>query len=385
MKLEDIELSLRKLSYVELFFKKRYTENQPAVVHWTIWDDELWQAQIEFTQQMVDAYGPEQFSFLGTGHADKHSKMKIHYFDDEKPTESENLISDSTDIALVKLPRYVDTTLMLETVNVYFVLNGVFNTEIDEKTHSLSGGNLLLLPPCVPHRYFIDNDDTIVLSVMIKEASLIKCFPHLVNSDNSNLSGFLFSKMLSDEEKVPFCLVNSPIDENLKNAMLNIAALQYQEKVFYSKLMMRNIVEYIFYYIFSYYVDNTDYYYYGNKINKLASNILNYLHQNLSNATLDNLAESFSYSSAHMGRILFQLFGKRYKELISEIRLEKACDLLIYTGLSIEEICCIIGYKYARHLRYLFKDRFGISPSQYRKTKVGRAHNPRCITAANKT
>ena len=193
---------------------------------------------------------------------------------------------------------------------------------------------------------------------MIKESAFIKCFPsHLAD---------VFSKMFFSEGDVSLNLVNSPVDINLKNAMLNIAALQY-DRIDYRNLLMRNIIEYTLLYIYSYYDEDMSIYYYRNKTNKIALQILNFINHNLSSVTLDALAEEFSYSTAHISRILFKLLGKKYKELLIEIRLKKACELLIYTDFSIEKICNNLGYRNPRHLRHLFTKELGVSPSKYRE------------------
>jgi len=57
--------------------------------------------------------------------------------------------------------------------------------------------------------------------------------------------------------------------------------------------------------------------------------------------------------------------------IITDIKLEKAMEFLCDTDLDIEEICTIVGYSDSRQLRNLFRQKYGMSPSEYRrKTKA---------------
>ncbi len=52
---------------------------------------------------------------------------------------------------------------------------------------------------------------------------------------------------------------------------------------------------------------------------------------------------------------------------IKEIRLQKACELLETTNLNVQEIRVIIGTTDGTHFFRDFKEKFGSTPSEYRK------------------
>ena len=99
------------------------------------------------------------------------------------------------------------------------------------------------------------------------------------------------------------------------------------------------------------------------KVEAIIDLIEDNLHQDLS---LDELARCVNLTPSH----LCYLF-KTHKEIspmqfLKICRLEKACDLLETTILSIKEITAQVGIKDESHFMRDFKKFYGLTPSQYR-------------------
>ena len=58
--------------------------------------------------------------------------------------------------------------------------------------------------------------------------------------------------------------------------------------------------------------------------------------------------------------------GKTPAEVVRDLRLKHACVLLQRTNINMSELANNIGFATAEHFINLFKERFGISPSDYR-------------------
>jgi len=370
MMTEDMEAKLMKLSYIEMCHKKYYFSNQPFVkkVGQSI-DHEQQAIASEFVRHMIDNYGLEEHAFLGTGHFEKYSHqipVSDSFFTTDQYKESlksNAFISPGSDIAIVRFHRYFDLTEIFESVNIYFVLNGVLNTTIANKSFSLEKGNIMILSPNIVQNVFIEDDDTVVLAIMIRSSSFVKNFHRILESGSSCADFFV--KMFNDRENAPFSITSSPYDLYLKDILIRIIAMQYESSEFQNP-MIRNLTEDFILYLFSHHYNNMVIYDNNVKANELVYNVIGYLYENYTNSTLDDVARKFSYSTKHISRLLYKVLGKKYQELITEIRLNKAQDLLSNTDLDIENICRLLGYSNPRHLRYLFSNTFGISPSKYR-------------------
>lgn len=98
--------------------------------------------------------------------------------------------------------------------------------------------------------------------------------------------------------------------------------------------------------------------------------IIDYIEDHYSEKiSLDQIAENMYLSSFYISRIFKSETGNTPIRHLINIRLEKARELLEngYQG-SIQEVASIVGYDDAYHFSKLFKKRYGISPSQARRS-----------------
>lgn len=101
---------------------------------------------------------------------------------------------------------------------------------------------------------------------------------------------------------------------------------------------------------------------------QLLKNIEQYVLQNMSRGQigLEELATAMG-----MGRVPFfhrirNLTGKTPAELIRDMRLKHACILLKRTNINMSELAVNIGFVTAENFINIFKEKFGLSPLEYR-------------------
>lgn len=83
--------------------------------------------------------------------------------------------------------------------------------------------------------------------------------------------------------------------------------------------------------------------------------------------TLESLAQALQVSPVYLGRIIKQELGMSFVNIITQMRVKKAVQLLNSTELSIHEISEIVGYDTQHYFSTAFKKVMGVSPNQYRK------------------
>lgn len=101
-------------------------------------------------------------------------------------------------------------------------------------------------------------------------------------------------------------------------------------------------------------------------MNTAIAYINKYYHTNL---TLGEVADICNLSQFHFSRIFKQQYGVNFIEYITNLRIYKAKQLLLESGVTIDEISEKVGYKEVSYFSKTFKKITGISPSEYRKTK----------------
>lgn len=82
--------------------------------------------------------------------------------------------------------------------------------------------------------------------------------------------------------------------------------------------------------------------------------------------TVSDMAAVVGVSDAQLRRISISALGASPRQLLSNIRLTAAAVLLHDPGIRIKEIQARVGIADASHFCRDFRDRFGVSPSEYR-------------------
>ena len=95
--------------------------------------------------------------------------------------------------------------------------------------------------------------------------------------------------------------------------------------------------------------------------------ILNYLNQHYQTVTLSKLALAFNYSERQVIRIFKKNTGKGFSELLTEIRMNKAIQLLKNKDIPINGIASLLGYSSTYYFNKVFLETFTFSPESFRK------------------
>jgi YesN/AraC family two-component response regulator len=96
--------------------------------------------------------------------------------------------------------------------------------------------------------------------------------------------------------------------------------------------------------------------------------IIQYIEKNIAkNLTIEELSGMAHLHPNYFIRIFKKHFGTSPIHYINKRRIEEAKRLLIFSNLTLTEICCKVGITDIYYLSKLFKDSTGISPSNYRK------------------
>ncbi|MCK8488731.1 AraC family transcriptional regulator [Paenibacillus sp. MBLB2552] len=87
--------------------------------------------------------------------------------------------------------------------------------------------------------------------------------------------------------------------------------------------------------------------------------------------TNDTLVAKFNLHENTLAKYLKQYYGYTPMEYLKEYRLERAKNLLLKTDFPIQKIAELCGYNWVPYFSRLFKQKYDISPLQYRKNHIG--------------
>jgi two-component system response regulator YesN len=101
----------------------------------------------------------------------------------------------------------------------------------------------------------------------------------------------------------------------------------------------------------------------------MRTELLAYIEENFNNKNLSlaAVADHLNTSVYVATRLCKETTGKNFKEYVMDKRMEYAADLLKSTSHKVAEISGMAGFENAEYFSSLFKTKFGITPTQYRK------------------
>lgn len=254
-------------------------------------------------------------------------------------TKQQNMHCD--EISVVRKNIYGDfDTHWHEYYEMEYIIEGSGEYIIDGKKYDIKKGMLFFMSPINFHE--LKNSDAEIINVMF---SGNMC-------DRSTLFS-LFSGL--SENVVYFKNAESDFVESLLTEL--ISAVLSGDKIYYESILNCLMIKT------------------GNAAKSILSSRLTYI-QNAMLYILNNFRSGISLSdaAAHVGltpAYLSSVFPKEagvtFKDYLNSIRFDYAKKLLIYSDISVSEICYESGFDdYANFIRN-FKKHFGMPPGQFRK------------------
>ena len=103
----------------------------------------------------------------------------------------------------------------------------------------------------------------------------------------------------------------------------------------------------------------------------LARQVMRYLKQNHNQPIhSEDICRQLGCSRSHMSTEFNQAYGKSLREVLNELRVADAKNLLLHSDLTVTEIAYSVGFTDSNYFSSLFKKQTGTTPMEYRKNKA---------------
>lgn len=118
--------------------------------------------------------------------------------------------------------------------------------------------------------------------------------------------------------------------------------------------------------LFLHLMDYTERLEYGDNRDEAIIKALSYVENNYASASLTELARRQHYDFAWYSREIKKKTGSTFTELVQQKRLSQAAFMLKNTDINIADIAIKTGYDNISYFHRIFKEKFGLTPHEYR-------------------
>ena len=103
----------------------------------------------------------------------------------------------------------------------------------------------------------------------------------------------------------------------------------------------------------------------GGSIGRAIEYIENHFYQNIS---LEEVSREIGMNTTYFSTLFKKQTGKKYIDYLTDLRMEKARNLLANTDLKISTVAEMVGYGSTKHFTRIYKGKFGVTPNSNRQS-----------------
>lgn len=273
---------------------------------------------------------------------------------------------EGMDISLLTANRYFKMVgHNHDYFEIEFVLEGSAAHSSDEHKVMLKKGDMVLIPPGTYHNTQPIEDATIV-DLEIRFSTFEKTFQDILAA-NMPISSYFRWSLYGVERKKPIIL-EDVIDETIID-LLTILWNENKCKKLMAGRKCVHLTKVLLYHLVEVVKENQ-----VTLLSELQNEeiylIRRYMLENLDTVTLAALAKEFHRSDSAISRYIKSKSGMGFAELLQNMRLEYATELLLTTDKNVAQIGNIVGYAGESHFIASFKKKYNQTPLQYRRNRM---------------
>lgn len=290
-------------------------------------------------------------------------QVAIPYSDRTIKLESNRSLQDS--LIVFKYPIHSRAGIHIQNgFELNYVYSGSCTMYFEGKTYTINENEVVILPPDTHHDIY-NTENSIVFSFLVHQDYFNETFFQVLQTDTP-LSTF-YDLCLYHYAKV---FLHFQITEPQK--FLSTFLSMYSEFASnrpYSHDICINYIRILFAHLLRQPKWDFEHKFLDASQNMLNSMpvILHYIKCNYQSVSLNFLADFFHYDRSHLGKLIKKYTNFSFSELVTGYRLDHAVSLLLNTTKSMGDIAQETGYQSTDHFSRMFKQKYKIAPSKYRK------------------
>lgn len=273
---------------------------------------------------------------------------------------------NGADVELYRHLRYLPASWHSHTfIEIVCVFEGTCTNYIQDKEIHMVPGDICIISPNTRHCVSAFSDDSILINIELRVSTFEKAFFGVLN-ENDVLADF-FTHILYNSPKHSYIFFRTGGDKELFDYVL----YAYNESLGnhrYKNRMINNVIMAFFTILLRNH--ESEVLLPDAESQEVSSDVLfmlKYIQSHYNTVTLSSLAEFFNYSERQIQRILKKNTGSSFRTLIQKQKMKQASELLLHSDLPVSSISEKLGFSDVGNFRQLFRNYYGITPSEYRQ------------------
>lgn len=266
-------------------------------------------------------------------------------------------------IFVEKQTRFIPVPLHSHNfIELVYVYQGEMRQVVNGKKITLKQGEILLLNQSAKHEVEAASDNDIILNVIINPdffSRLLTLF-----NDENKITEFILASIngmrrhgehihfkVGDIETVQLATCNL-IEEIFSDSVLKSIRVHCLLGLLVTELLSN--------------MEASDYHMSMNYNDTVAVTVLRYIDENYRDASLKAISDKLNMPNYRISKLLKSFTGKTFSEMVVEKRLEKVAYFLKNTDYPVVDVINMCGYENASHFYKLFKEKYDLSPKEFR-------------------
>jgi len=302
----------------------------------------------------------EEEAILDGSTIDKSRYTKKNQFEVEsnKVLDSENLITVRTHTRFIDFPKHKH-----DYIEMMYVVQGSIHHVIDEKEVILKEGEILLLNQHSWHETKKAGKGDIAINFIILP-SFFDVVYDMIGYDNI-IAKFLVDILKRNSNSGEYLLFQVSDILQIQNLVENMIQSLYEKENDHKENQIT--MGLLFMYLVRF-VNRTTKGVAKRFEELLVEETLDYIDHNYKDASLLEISSRLNQPDYALSKLIKRQTGKTFKDLLQSRRFYRAEELLMDTGLSIDDIIYAVGYESHSYFFKRFKEKYGVTPSLYRKS-----------------
>ena len=297
----------------------------------------------------------------------KHSIDQSIYTDDKQfIIDSKKILADGQLINIRKHTRFIEFPAHKHNyIEFNYVYKGKLTEVIHNKKIELQEGEIIFLNKDITHAIEESSEDDIIINFIIRP-EFFDFILNLSESDNIIFNFLLKSLYLNKNSKGEYLYFKVSNENNIQEILEKII-IEIYEPTMMSSTTIKLLVGLLIVELIKK-PNNIEVYSEDNYDNLIIIEVLKYIDNNYSTATLFEISAIVNQPHYKISKLVKKHTNMTFKELLQEKRLNKAKQLLNETDISIVEIISLVGYENLTYFYKIFKEKYGYTPKDFRKS-----------------